>query len=176
MSLSGDNVMDVKIGSITWDHLASPEKIETEKSKYLFVQQLGFRILGFRVKDRQGQRHQLEKSQAKLLRPEDVAEKLGFFLSPDADESVLDRRRTLFLRKLNDIKDHMDRQTSHRFISSSVLLSYETTTEVEDRIQVKMIDFAHTHLCCPERQEVDQNYIQGLNSFINYFSKAVVTR
>lgn len=179
VSLSGDNVMDVKIGSITWDHLASLDKIKSESSKFPFGIQLGFRILGFRVTDQNGKRHQLEKTEAKSLRPQDISKNLGFFLSPDSDESVLIRRKNNFLEKLNEIKDYMDTQTYFRFISSSILLSYDVVKVGEDRIEVKMIDFAHTHpSSCLENYsegQVDQNYIQGFDCFINYFSKANVT-
>lgn len=51
VSCGGRNVMDVKIGAITWDHLASEEKIAAEKSKFAFGLELGFRLLGYRVSD-----------------------------------------------------------------------------------------------------------------------------
>ena len=51
VSCGGHNVMDVKIGAVTWDHLASEQKIASEKAKYPFGMQLGFRILGYRVRD-----------------------------------------------------------------------------------------------------------------------------
>lgn len=49
VSCGNKNVMDIKIGSVTWDHLASDEKIQKEKQKFRYGQELGFRLLGYRV-------------------------------------------------------------------------------------------------------------------------------
>lgn len=43
------SVMDVKIGAITYDPEASPEKIEAEINKYKHAQSMEYRILGMRV-------------------------------------------------------------------------------------------------------------------------------
>lgn len=49
ISVGAKGVMDVKIGSVTWDRFASKEKVLAEKSKYPWREELSFRILGFRV-------------------------------------------------------------------------------------------------------------------------------
>lgn len=49
VSAKHDCVMDIKIGSRTWDKLASDEKILIEKNKYPYGLEMGFRLLGFRV-------------------------------------------------------------------------------------------------------------------------------
>ena len=51
VSCGSRNVMDVKIGAVTWDHLASEEKIASEKNKFKFGMDLGFRMQGYRVRD-----------------------------------------------------------------------------------------------------------------------------
>lgn len=51
VSCGNNNVMDIKIGAITYDHLASEEKMDNERKKYPFGQELGFRLLGYRVRD-----------------------------------------------------------------------------------------------------------------------------
>jgi len=159
--------MDVKIGSITWDQDASQEKIETEKTKFLYGLNLGFRILGFRSRDKQGTLHVLDKTEAKLLTPEDIPLKLALFLSPDASEEDSNRRRSRFVEKLQSIRDFMMKQKQFRFISSSLLFAFDLQTDwIEEKIHVKMIDFAHTH--CYDG--IDCNYLEGLNSFIMYFS------
>ena len=48
--IGSKGVMDVKLGAITWDKFASEQKIEAEKAKYPWREQLAFRILGFRVR------------------------------------------------------------------------------------------------------------------------------
>ena len=43
------SIMDVKIGIKTYDPEASQDKIQSEINKYLWAEQIGFRILGMRV-------------------------------------------------------------------------------------------------------------------------------
>lgn len=50
VSCGGKNVMDVKIGAVTWDDNATDQKIAAEKSKYTYGLELGFRLLGYRVR------------------------------------------------------------------------------------------------------------------------------
>jgi inositol-polyphosphate multikinase len=50
MNLVNPSILDVKIGAITYDAEANEEKIANEVEKYAFAQQLGFRLLGMRVR------------------------------------------------------------------------------------------------------------------------------
>lgn len=172
LSLSGNHVMDIKMGSITWDHLATADKIASESNKFIYGMNLGFRILGFRSRDRQGKMHILHKTQAKTLTAEDIPGQLSLFMSPDGLEEEIDRRRKAIIDQLKIIQEFMNHQRAYRFISSSILFAFERISDTEDVISVKMIDFAHTHPCHEEedKKEVDQNYCQGLTSLIKYFS------
>jgi len=49
IGLEKPSVLDVKIGPRTYDLEANQDKIKSEMNKYLFAQQIGFRILGMRV-------------------------------------------------------------------------------------------------------------------------------
>ena len=49
VSCGGHNVMDVKIGAVTWDKSADEQKVHSEKTKYRFGFEMGFRIQGYRV-------------------------------------------------------------------------------------------------------------------------------
>ncbi|XP_041982457.1 uncharacterized protein LOC121735627 [Aricia agestis] len=62
-------IMDVKIGRETWDHLATPEKIAREQSKYrLCKQQFGFCIPGYQVyRLATGRLHKYDKEHGKRL-------------------------------------------------------------------------------------------------------------
>lgn len=42
-------IMDIKVGRVTFDPEASPEKRNSEKRKYPLQENLGFRLLGYRV-------------------------------------------------------------------------------------------------------------------------------
>ncbi|XP_071043033.1 inositol polyphosphate multikinase [Parasteatoda tepidariorum] len=48
-TFSKPSILDVKIGKVTYDPEATGTKIEYEKSKYLYSEVLGFRILGMKV-------------------------------------------------------------------------------------------------------------------------------
>ena len=43
------SIADIKVGAITYDPTAGPEKIREETCKYPPVKELGFRILGLKV-------------------------------------------------------------------------------------------------------------------------------
>ena len=43
------NILDIKIGQITYDPEASTEKMAREEAKFAFTKQLGFQITGMMV-------------------------------------------------------------------------------------------------------------------------------
>ena len=81
------------------------------------------------------------------------------------------------IRQINDIKKFFEKQTLYHFYSSSVIVVYEgnlqnllnndktNQVEVNKLIRVKMVDFAHV---IPGKNQVDENYLQGLESLISY--------
>lgn len=171
VSFDGCNVMDIKIGAITWDHQASSEKIKLERSKYPWQEELGFKILGYRCTRCDGQVEILSKEKAKKLDPEEVESAIWTFLSPDGNKTALERRRSIFVRQLEQIKELIEEETCFQFISSSILLSYKKVPFVDDHTdeeaKATMIDFAHTFQT-PSYQ-VDVNYLRGLSSLITFF-------
>lgn len=50
IDFANPSILDVKIGPKTYDLEANEEKIKSEINKYPFAQQIGFRILGMRVR------------------------------------------------------------------------------------------------------------------------------
>lgn len=117
--------------------------------------------------------HLLTKDESKSLSPDRIPEKIQLFLSPDDDVTQRDKRKQLFLLQLNQIYQMMQRQTYHQFISSSLLMVYGSPDDHdsgEEKVTVKMIDFAHTFQ--NDKRRNDENYLNGLKSFIEYFSKS----
>lgn len=170
VSFDGSNVMDVKIGAVTWDHRASEEKIQQEKSKYIWQEELGFKVLGYRVTRSNGLVEVLRKEDAKKLNPEKLRSTIQFFLSPDGDHLAMERRRNLFIRQLERIKEVIKNETSYRFISSSILFSYKSVPYIGDddeEAKATMIDFAHTFE--NYTSDPDENYLKGLSSLISFF-------
>lgn len=165
--------MDVKIGAVTWDHKASEEKVRQEKSKYMWQELLGFKILGYRFTKPNGQVEVLEKEDAKKLNPEKVHGSIRMFLSPECDEAILQWRRRSFVRQLEQIKELIEDGLPYQFISSSILFSYKNVPYIGDSEQIDeakatMIDFAHTFHTTD--YQVDTNYLKGLSSLISFFN------
>lgn len=175
VSFDGSNVMDIKIGAITWDHEAPKEKQQLEKSKYPWQEELGFKILGYRFTRSNGQLEVLDKVDAKKLNPEKVRSAISLFLSPDGDEVIGKWRANFFVHQLQQIKELIEQGISYKFISSSILFAYKNVpyigdvkiTEIEEQSSVTMIDFAHTFQV--DDQQVDVNYLKGLCSLISFF-------
>jgi len=164
--------MDIKIGRVTWDHLASQEKMEQERKKFISGDQLGFRLLGFRAIDKDGREHILSKRDAKILTVGDVERRISFFLSPDGIMEDATRRRDAFLHHLQGILEFMQHQTHFKFISSSLLLSYSgDKVQSSEDVAVSIIDFAHTFLLSEDERCLDINYLSGLQSFLNILSQ-----
>lgn len=93
---------------------------------------------------------------------------MALFLSPSGNVTLRKRRKESFLIQLNDILSFIKQQNLYEFVSSSLLMTYNSaTTESQVNTKVTMIDFAHTH---PLENERDDNYKSGLENFINTFS------
>lgn len=94
---------------------------------------------------------------------------MAIFLSPSGDASVRKRRKEHFLIQLNHILSFIKSQDLYEFVSSSLLMTYnsKSSDSQEDDTKVTMIDFAHTH---PLEGKKDDNYTSGLENFINIFS------
>jgi 1D-myo-inositol-tetrakisphosphate 5-kinase/inositol-polyphosphate multikinase len=81
------------------------------------------------------------------------------------------------VRKLEEIKDWFNRQTNFYFYSSSILIAYENYLEnyyrdfyiendYSNMVRIAMIDF--THVVLNSTNEIDNNYLFGLNNLINH--------
>ncbi|KAI1285515.1 hypothetical protein HDE_11775 [Halotydeus destructor] len=147
------NSMDIKMGNITWDPQSSEEKRLHEISKKSFKDQT-FRILGFRVECETGET--ISKSKEEMAEYVDSVHILELFLQKNQ------KRRNAFVKELQVIEDFFRKQKSFLIISSSLLLSYS-----QDRVSVKMIDFAHTF----PAQQVDENYLAAVSDLIETISQ-----
>jgi len=76
------SILDLKIGKQTWDETASKEKIKEEKSKYLYQEELGFRLTGMKIFDADKNKYcSYDKSYGRSISPKDVVGALKLFLS-----------------------------------------------------------------------------------------------
>lgn len=79
----------------------------------------------------------------------------------------------LTLGRLRDIAGHMESNHTFLFYSSSLLLVYEGDTSRMSRVDVRMIDFAHTQLSKGER---DDGYIEGIMYLIDVLEAVLECR
>ena len=87
------------------------------------------------------------------------------------------------MKKLDEIKNWFNFQNVFNFYSSSILIAYDFDIENnntndddddddDDSVRINMIDFTHV-IIKPKSSEndIDQNYVFGLNSLITYIKR-----
>lgn len=117
-------VVDIKIGSRTWDPLASKEKIEYEKSKYPYAEKLGFRFLGCMIyRDNVSLYEFRDKDWGKNLNEDEIITALKFIFPHERETCEI--LVICVLRKLHRILTFFQGQRRFTFYSSSILISYE---------------------------------------------------
>ncbi|CAN1171588.1 Inositol polyphosphate multikinase alpha [Linum perenne] len=184
-------VMDIKIGSRTWDPEASLSYIEkclkkdTDSSSPL----LGFRISGLKVYgDGETKEEVVLKPDRKLLQnltADEVRLLLKRFVSsnpkldhPDCSfASVVYGGSNGILAQLLELKAWFEDQTIYHFNSCSVLMLYEktkkkTSDEESSGAVVKLIDFAHV---TEGKGVIDHNFLGGLCSLIKFISEILTS-
>lgn len=84
------------------------------------------------------------------------------------------------ISRLNTLKTVVERLDSWRFYSSSLLIIYEGKKEtVKSKVDVRMIDFAHTTNGAYVEDEVlhvgpDRGYLFGLTNLIEVFKSVLI--
>jgi hypothetical protein len=160
-------VMDLKMGTQTYEPDAPEEKCLRESGKYRQQEQFGFRIVGMRVydpkhadADTKGFRH-FDKSYGRSLDTrEALLDALRLFFSAGikpvdpaqaqtntngngdvAQEKVRTRAISNMLLELRPFRRFFDENKSLRFYASSLLIVYEGDVSKENTASIKMIDF-----------------------------------
>ena len=116
--------MDVKIGTQTFEPTASEEKKARERSKYVFQEELGFRITGFKTYNaRTGTYTYKEKTYGRSLEPHEVATALqGFFHNGiELQKSVI----FATVEKLEQMLRWFTMQRRYHFYCSSILIIFD---------------------------------------------------
>ncbi|KAL2346412.1 hypothetical protein Fmac_000412 [Flemingia macrophylla] len=170
------SVMDVKIGSRTWNLRDSEDYINKclAKDRDSSTIPLGFRISG--VKDSLSSWEPSRKS-LQTLSAHGVVSILNKFVSSDASTDSLPDcafASQVFgpvLDRLLQLKAWFEVQTLYHFYSCSLLLVYEKEdVDRESKVLVKLVDFAHV---VPGNGAIDHNFLGGLCSFIKFLKDAL---
>nr|XP_042910265.1 inositol polyphosphate multikinase isoform X1 [Parasteatoda tepidariorum]XP_042910266.1 inositol polyphosphate multikinase isoform X2 [Parasteatoda tepidariorum]XP_042910267.1 inositol polyphosphate multikinase isoform X1 [Parasteatoda tepidariorum]XP_042910268.1 inositol polyphosphate multikinase isoform X1 [Parasteatoda tepidariorum] len=123
-TFSKPSILDVKIGKVTYDPEATGTKIEYEKSKYLYSEVLGFRILGMKIYNYDEEKYvHKDKKFGKGITPENMKNALELFFTSNLfiNCCILSG----FLHKLNELENWFKHQRKFAFYSSSLLFVYE---------------------------------------------------
>jgi inositol-hexakisphosphate 5-kinase len=158
-------VMDVKIGLRHYDDDATTEKRmrHIEKAESTTTSTTGVRFIGLQSYKGTGFDFR-DKYHGRNLKEADLVPESRWFFSNDT------RLRTdclaLTLAKLRAIADKMELQKHFQFYSSSLLLVYEGDVNAPARVDVRLIDFAHTQRSNGVR---DTGYLFGIRYLISVF-------
>ncbi|KAL0012941.1 hypothetical protein SO802_000010 [Lithocarpus litseifolius] len=177
------SIVDIKIGSRTWNPQASEDYIQkcfmkdTERSSLA----LGFRIDGLQIYESEGSG--FWKPDRKLIHKytaEDVRLVLRRFVSSNSSAGV-DPDCTFasivyggsggILAQLLELKEWFEHQTIFHFYSCSVLMVCEKESvmkKMSSGAEVKLVDFAHV---VEGKGIIDHNFLGGLCSLIKFISE-----
>eukprot|EP00474_Spongospora_subterranea_P005230 CRZ05688.1 hypothetical protein [Spongospora subterranea] len=162
-------VADIKIGKVTYDELATPEKKQKELLNYKWQSELGFRFVGIKSY-RNGTFTTYGKPFGKAISPDTVNLAWSTFLN--CGHSIAQIRQIIdkILSKLRTIADFMQTQSEFRLYSSSILVAFDSDPELDaiavGSVRVNMIDFGHAFPIL-DHEGRDDNYLFGINRLIN---------
>lgn len=169
-------VMDVKIGSQTWEPGCSEKKKYDENAKYTECKkQWSFCIPGFQVYDLLNSNsvrpQKYDKEFGKSLDPGKVISVFETFLNLNSGYLGVEKLVQSFTAQLDHIRRYFQTQKHYHFYSSSVLLAYDAETLTNDKntyplLRVSLIDFAHV---TPADGKIDLNYLQGITNLWTLF-------
>ena len=162
-------VIDIKLGRITYDREATPEKIERQIGKFQPAAEIGFQLLGwktYRQTDNTYIYH--DKRCARSLNKDELLYGMAhFFGAPENDHRPYVQA---VLERLVVLEQLMSKQYEFVFIASSLLIVYDggkRDNGKDIKIDVRLVDFAHV-FPSSSNTEVDENFLFGLRHCIEY--------
>ncbi|CAF0959113.1 unnamed protein product [Adineta steineri] len=165
--------IDIKLGRVTYDCEATPEKIERQIAKFEPAAEIGFQLLGwktYRQSDNSYIYH--DKKCARSLTKDDLLYGMAhFFGAPEYDHRPIVRA---VLERLVALEQIMAKQYEFVFIASSLLIVYDGKNRENDNIKVdvRLVDFAHV-FPSSSNTEPDENFLFGLRHCINYLKMLI---
>lgn len=155
------NIMDCKIGRITWTANRSEETIRRRKIKSNLTtsSSLGFRVSGLVVKDNQGNKIEqiLKKEAYNNINQANIHEYFRKIVT-DGDRLQVEVIEQ-FIRETERLKEWFRRNTEKTFKASSILY----INGKNGKAQCRYIDFTHTE---DAEGKTDDNVIEGLQNII----------
>ncbi|KAF8394451.1 hypothetical protein HHK36_020659 [Tetracentron sinense] len=180
------SVIDLKIGSRTWDPEASEDYIQkcVKKDRKSTSLPLGFRISGLQTyESKESGFWKPNKKYIQGLTVEDVRLVLRKFVSSnpslDSDPDCLFASTVYggsngILAQLLELKAWFEDQTIFHFSACSVLMMYDKSVleGMRSGADVKLVDFAHV---VEGKGVIDHNFLGGLCSLIKFISEILTS-
>jgi 1D-myo-inositol-tetrakisphosphate 5-kinase/inositol-polyphosphate multikinase len=164
-------VIDIKLGRITYDREATPDKIERQIGKFQPAAEIGFQVLGwktYRPSDKTYVYH--DKRCARSLTKDELLHGMAnFFGASECDHRPFIRA---VLDRLVVLEEIMSKQYEFVFIASSLLIAYDgvhRNNGDDIKVDVRLVDFAHVFpSSSSSKNEPDENFLFGLHHCIKY--------
>ena len=173
------NVIDIKMGTQTYEPDAPPSKLQRELQKYPSQSAFGFRIVGMRIYDPAigTYVYRNKKFGTELLCRNDCKDALKeFFQIKDSSQPTNGLCNPLLgvMSKLNRIRAWFkSSNTTLTFYASSLLIAYEGSADIWYSAEsipepsLKMIDFAH--VC--RKEGGDPGYVHGIDNLMSILTE-----
>lgn len=165
-------IMDVKMGTRTAGENANKIKknFMISKDKATTTASYGLRIVAARTfNNNKGVWQALSRGDCNSIADHTSLEiALGSFFLTGNEQPRLDVV-DYFIGRMEILKEWMEKQTSFRFYSSSLLFVYDGDDKSPFRADVRMIDFAHVHEIVDGG--IDEGYLKGLTNLLNFFKR-----
>ncbi|CAF0961838.1 unnamed protein product [Rotaria sordida] len=163
------SIIDIKLGRITYDFEATPEKIERQIGKFLPATEIGFQLLGWKTYRQLYNMYTYhDKRCARSLTKDELLYGLAhFFGAPEYDHRPYVRA---VLERLTVLEHIMSKQYEFVFIASSILIVYDSDHRENSndiKVDVRLVDFAHVFPSSLGTQP-DENFLFGLHHCMEY--------
>uniref|UniRef100_A0A2C9JRX7 Kinase n=1 Tax=Biomphalaria glabrata TaxID=6526 RepID=A0A2C9JRX7_BIOGL len=171
-------VIDLKMGKVTYDQEATPEKIAGEIAKYPPLTKLGFQITGMMIYDPVTDEYEkFGKKFGKSLTEETIiSEGLDKFFRQGKGELRKDVVQPI-LFKLKKLESWFLKQRKYSFIASSLFMVYEGSKVVDTIIKSAKVknDLIHTKTELPS-DNIESRLVEGQDDNKNGQEKSVTNQ